>query len=197
MPETTPEAAVDDRTCSVCGETKPVTDFYRYSGRQGRQGGYMRRCKRCQVRQSSELRKARYTLEQRAASQREYNRRRPDHVKLANRIKSRYGLTIDEWQALLDSQGQSCAVCRLHIDELPDDGRNTKMHVDHCHDTGRVRGLLCSACNRALGCFRDDPHAMRAAANYVESSGVPLASENQWIAARFLNKDWTRSPRTT
>lgn len=73
-------------------------------------------------------------------------------------LKRRYGTTAEEADAMLAAQGGLYAVCRTA----------PAAHVDHDHDTGRVRQLLCSGCNGGLGQFRDDPGVLRAAAGYVE-----------------------------
>lgn len=70
----------------------------------------------------------------------------------------RYGLDEAALDAMLEQQGGKCAIC----------GNDTRLEVDHCHDTGRVRGLLCGGCNRGIGMFGDAPARMRAAADYIE-----------------------------
>jgi hypothetical protein len=77
-------------------------------------------------------------------------------------LKRLYGLTPQDVEAMSTRQGGLCAICAL---PFPDTKRR---HVDHCHTTGRVRGLLCSSCNLALGKFRDDPALLRRAAEYLE-----------------------------
>lgn len=61
----------------------------------------------------------------------------------------RYGLSISDYEEMNRAQGGGCAVCGL-----PD---NQKLGIDHCHQTGRVRGLLCKKCNTALGMVGDEP----------------------------------------
>lgn len=78
-------------------------------------------------------------------------------------LKRTYGLTPEDFDALLASQGERCAICRSD-----DPGTKGMWHVDHCHDAGTVRGLLCSACNIGLGQFKDRPDVLRAAADYLE-----------------------------
>jgi hypothetical protein len=75
-----------------------------------------------------------------------------------------YGITAEEYTALLEAQGNRCAICRS--DEWP--GKDNQPHVDHCHVGGQVRGLLCGRCNNGLGQFKDDPVVLRAAAAYLE-----------------------------
>jgi hypothetical protein len=73
-------------------------------------------------------------------------------------LRRRYGITGAELQAMVETQGGVCAVCR----ERP------AQHVDHDHLTGAVRGVLCSCCNQGLGNFRDRADVMRAAIDYLE-----------------------------
>lgn len=73
-------------------------------------------------------------------------------------LKRRYGITESERDGLISSQGGVCCICLTA----------PAVHVDHCHKTGRVRGVLCFSCNAALGQFKDRPEAIRRAAAYVE-----------------------------
>jgi hypothetical protein len=78
-----------------------------------------------------------------------------------------YDITPEQFSDMFDAQHGKCATC---------DGALTKKgsgtHVDHCHTSGRVRGLLCRACNTALGGARDDPETLRRMIAYVESHAV-------------------------
>jgi hypothetical protein len=79
-----------------------------------------------------------------------------------NAYRSKYGLTIDEAVALLDSQG-GCGICGKALTER-------QMRVDHCHATGVVRGILCNTCNTALGYLGDTANALERAARYINSA---------------------------
>lgn len=74
-----------------------------------------------------------------------------------------YGMTRDE---ALAKFGDKCNICGVQDGEAG--GRHGTLHVDHDHETGRVRGMLCSECNYGLGKFRDDPARLRAAAAYID-----------------------------
>lgn len=74
-------------------------------------------------------------------------------------------LTYAEYLVRVKKQKGRCAVCRL-----PESVIGKSLSVDHCHKTGKVRGLLCNACNRALGFFRDNPTSLRRAIVYLRSN---------------------------
>lgn len=81
---------------------------------------------------------------------------------LKSYYKRKYGLTVDQ---VAEMRARGCAVC-----STPDGGgRFNQLHIDHCHDLGSVRGVLCNNCNTGLGHFKDDPALLRAAADYVEA----------------------------
>lgn len=80
-----------------------------------------------------------------------------------------YGITREDYNRMLAEQVGKCAICGGD----PEGGRASRLpvaafHVDHDHETGKVRGLLCAHCNTGLGKFKDDPARMRAAAGYLE-----------------------------
>lgn len=86
-------------------------------------------------------------------------------------ILQTYGITSEQYWALYGAQGGLCAICQRARGKGPDGtGRGKMLSVDHDHKTGEVRGLLCGPCNRdVLGHLRDDPAALRRAADYVEN----------------------------
>lgn len=82
-------------------------------------------------------------------------------------IRKRYGLTPQQWHAIFNAQAGRCGIC---FEDLPID--NLKLiHVDHCHESGKVRGILCSSCNTALGHFRDNPGFLDSAKVYLTLNG--------------------------
>jgi hypothetical protein len=76
--------------------------------------------------------------------------------------KAAYGITREQFDRLRLSQTGKCAICKRDFSSGKD------QHVDHDHQSGRVRGLLCSGCNTALGLMKDSPERLRAAADYLE-----------------------------
>jgi hypothetical protein len=93
-------------------------------------------------------------------------RRRMDPKKVRAAALKKYGLTIDQFSELEQSQGGLCAICG----KAPLWRGRKVLQVDHCHDTGRVRGLLCHYCNSGMGLFRDNPELLEKATAYLRRS---------------------------
>lgn len=83
------------------------------------------------------------------------------------RLKRKYGMTQDDYDTLLLAQDNKCPICGIEL-ELQDTGQK-RATVDHCHETGKVRAILCSGCNKGLGHYLDKPELLRSAANYLET----------------------------
>jgi hypothetical protein len=81
-------------------------------------------------------------------------------------LKSKYGLTVEAYDVMLAKQNGVCAICGSKNPRGP----GKRLHIDHDHATGKVRGLLCHPCNRALGLVRDSPALLRKAATYLEET---------------------------
>ena len=159
---------MDTKECTRCRTTKPLSEFYPLYGKQleiGMRNGrtHKAHCKKCNTaegadykRRNPEARK-RYSISRRKAT-----------------IRQKYGLSEEDYFRILKEQGGHCAICprtdgrRKQRKQTP-----TKFHfaVDHDHDTGVTRGLLCDTCNRALGMFLDDPALLRSAISYLEKHG--------------------------
>ena len=91
----------------------------------------------------------------------------PD-FEFGNSLKKCYGITVDKYLEMHSEQNGKCAIC--NGDEKSVDRRTQKirrMAVDHCHKTGKIRGLLCSSCNRGLGYFKDSIQSLQTAINYL------------------------------
>lgn len=81
-------------------------------------------------------------------------------------LMNKYGMTEAGYQELLASQGGLCAICGT---DDPRGKNHNRLHVDHCHKTGKVRGLLCSRCNVGIGSFLDDVAVLQKAITYLKS----------------------------
>jgi hypothetical protein len=140
------------KKCSRCGEVKPRTAFHRNASRYD---GLHPTCKQCRA-----------SAEERAKAAARAARWRADPANLARQRDGQrdrvYGLRPGEYAAQLELQGGTCAICQ---------GQNPhrSIVVDHCHDTGTLRGLLCDACNMGIGGLRDDPALLQRAINYLQS----------------------------
>ena len=90
----------------------------------------------------------------------------PEFIKRRNRgyvLKRKYGITLEQYEELLEKQNHSCAICNRHKTEF-----KTELAVDHSHKTGRIRGLLCTACNYRLVAKHEDGDLLRKIADYIE-----------------------------
>ena len=93
--------------------------------------------------------------------------RRRSHLK-------RYGLSIDNAVCMLSLQGGRCAICNRSLcDITTTNKKNEAPYVDHNHETGTVRSILCLQCNSGLGYFKDSPELLRTAAAYIERHNQP------------------------
>ena len=126
------------KTCRNCKVSKTKDDFYK---NKTRSDGLTSLCKNCF--------RSKYPRSERPRKD------GPRH----RRVK--YGLTEADYQALLKTQGGKCAIC------LKPCSTGKALAVDHNHDTGQVRGLLCMSCNTGLGKFKDDRSLLLAALNYL------------------------------
>lgn len=123
---------MDNQRCTKCGEVKPLSEYYRDKTVKS---GYKAHCKQCSYKP---------TKEQSLATRLRFKERHPDHIKERALLRY-YNLTLDEFNAMLLEQGGVCKICG----GLPSKGKS--LHVDHNHETGVVRGLLCQRCNIGLG----------------------------------------------
>ena len=143
------------KKCPCCKQTKGLFDFaIRLSGE--RVGQPVAHCKTC----NSEKQK-----ERKARDPSIYRR-----VEWPSKLKNIYGITVDDYYKMLENQGGGCAICgtRVPSQRARKYAKTEMFFVDHCHSTGKVRGLLCSRCNRGLGYFDDNPSRLEMAAAYLK-----------------------------
>lgn len=77
-------------------------------------------------------------------------------------VKHTYKLSTQQYKDLKSQQGGKCAICKNSC------STHGRLSVDHCHSTGKVRGLLCANCNRALGLFKENPEVLSSAISYLK-----------------------------
>lgn len=139
------------KVCKGCGESKTLDDF-------AKNGKYHRPyCKPCYNARQLEYRQE--NSEQirehwKAASAKYYS---PE--KRRNKTLRKYGLTDQTYNDMFDEQDGKCKICNKAV----------TLVVDHCHSTGKIRGLLCNPCNTSLGHFEDDIERLRKAIKYLSS----------------------------
>jgi len=92
-----------------------------------------------------------------------YKKPTPEKIR-ENNLRALYGLSLQDEIKLLIQQGYRCAICKTHFDEL----KTHMRHIDHCHKTGIVRGILCGHCNCLLGHAKDNPQTLNAAITYLK-----------------------------
>lgn len=136
------------RVCKECGGSRP----------KGRQ-----LCPRCAHERHLARRRRREKSPAAQAARERWRRENPERwaaIQRRNTLKREYGITPEQYDQMLVEQAGGCAVCGQ-----PPNGK--RLHIDHCHTTGKIRGLLCSGCNRALGYLQDDPELLRVAIKYL------------------------------
>lgn len=144
--------------CNKCGQTKHVEEFGFRSGRFSHL--YRSYCKKCETRICSKY------VSRHRDKQKEYNRKQ---------LMRRRGFTIEQYNKALFEQKGKCAICGLEWEGY----KNRKnLYIDHCHETGYFRGLLCDTCNRAIGLLHDNPIILIAAAEYI--SGKWTCKSEGW-----------------
>lgn len=135
-----------------------------------------RYCRTCSLPQKREYGKIYYEEHKEAVAKSvsEWKKKNPDKVKATNRkskLKSTYGLTLEQYYEIVKKQGNLCAACGRPLPALEDNGRLPP--VDHDHISGKVRGVLHRRCNLGIGQFEDSPELLRLAAEYLEAQNVP------------------------
>lgn len=160
------------KTCSGCRKPRPEEEFYLRTDQPGKRKS---RCKRCYKVTCSTYRKSELGVEARRTRDKSPEKKAR---RAAAHLRKRYNLTPQGRGRLELEQNGLCGICQLPQREGETGGR---LHVDHDHTTGRVRGLLCGPCNRALGLIRDSQTWLAQAAAYLAErspEAAPCASES-------------------
>lgn len=130
---------METKVCSKCLESFPIEHFWKSKHHTSGRYPWCRACKRQTYKDAGYAAKNAIGWRRRT-----------------------YGITDEEYQALRESHNYRCAICDISEEE-----EGKALAIDHCHKTGRIRGLLCNKCNRALGHFKDDPVLVEKAAAYL------------------------------
>lgn len=138
--------------CNRCSTVKPVDEFYR-------NGAYRTLCHACE-----KTRRHEYRI-------RPEVRKRAYLYEMKRFYKKKYGMSFDQYDEILKRQNGLCAICRKPNSKV--DARSKKLqrfHVDHCHETKKIRGLLCSKCNQGIGYFDENILVLEACIKYLTES---------------------------
>ena len=138
-------AAKGMKTCCKCKQDLKYSKFPKYHRTTDGRSSVCTACRKKYYVQYREKNKDKMNAESRARS-----------------ILRKWGMTPDEYDGMLESQGYRCLICKNAF--------NNDYHLDHCHETDVIRGFLCSRCNIGLGYFQDNPVSLRNAATYIEES---------------------------
>ena len=139
------ETQADTRRCMKCDVIKPGDDFYKHAN-----GSIRHECKPC--------------MNAKARARHKLASKKPGFSR--DKYLKRYGITHADYERILKAQGGVCAIC-----ESTETKKWDHFSVDHNHETGEVRGLLCATCNTGLGQFQDAPDLLIKAANYLTLRG--------------------------
>lgn len=137
------------KTCCACKESKELSNFYTDNSTKD---GKVYSCIECYEKRR---------LERKHSNPSGHLRKTQSFW-----LKQRYNITLDTYEQMLENQDRKCAICGRK-----DSGKtaNKAFCVDHCHTTGKIRGLLCMPCNRSIGQFKDNSETLRKAAEYIDS----------------------------
>lgn len=133
------------KKCSTCNALKPLDAFYPKWNRITNSS----KCKEC-------LR----------AKQKAYRKNNPEKAKEIG-LKSSFGMTLTEYNMRFNAQNGCCAICEMHQSKL-----SRTLSVDHNHNTGEIRGLLCNTCNSGIGLLKEDIKIFRKAIKYLRPANV-------------------------
>lgn len=143
------------KTCKSCNQTKLTTEFYSNKAKKDKLATYCKDCHRTKNKQW-----AKEKPKDKADARRRWH------------LKNKYGITLEDYDTMLEAQNYSCAICKTDTPKTGGTGPATHFAVDHSHRTGKVRGLLCHSCNTSLGHFKDDIGLLQAAIAYLGVSAT-------------------------
>jgi len=165
------------RECRKCHEDKPVDGGFRVRTLPSGKLWLSTTCRDCELaanrawhqenKRDRSAWRAEHSDKVKKYNKVAYSKMTDEQKKLISRRSTlaKYGLTPEDYQVMFDMQDGKCSVC-----QRTPEGNGVSRHnlvVDHDHDTGQVRALLCDFCNRGLGIFRDDPDLLMHAADYL------------------------------
>ncbi len=156
------------KRCWACKETKPEAEF---SAHKGFHDGLNRTCRACNRANAAAYHKA----NRERIQDRHLKNYHADPLRYADYgLKKNYGIELGTYDTMLAAQEGKCAICGTDDPGSRTRRRTRRFAVDHCHDTGAIRGLLCSNCNRGIGYLKHSEENLLAAAKYLSSAKRPI-----------------------
>jgi hypothetical protein len=168
----------DPKKCLKCGELKPLIEFTIHNRARGYHRNLCHDCEKEMKREYCKTPQGKKTYaewrelnQEKVVRYKEFYKNDPTHVERTKQYHKRkrlmddYGLTLDAYNEILKEQGGCCAICESGTADM--NGRKNMFHVDHDHNTGKIRGLLCHNCNVSLGLMKDSPLLLLKAAEYL------------------------------
>jgi len=154
----------ENRMCGSCGEEKSLSAFSK--DKKGK-GGLSSKCKEC-AKEATRLWKLANPEQARLAVKNCFNRNRQQYYSSHNerQLLVKYGLTKEAYVTLVQNCGDICPICGREFGVTA----YTKPVIDHCHTSGKVRGLICRQCNIGLGAFKDNIKSMKNAIEYLKEN---------------------------
>lgn len=149
------------KVCSTCKIRKPIDDFYKRSSSPDGKANDCSDCVKARTKKWRGLPANRKRQIEASKRWRLNNPGRTAQLVRRHKLKIKYGLREETYLAMLEEQKHQCAICKTS-------GKN--LVVDHCHQSGQVRGLLCSNCNAALGFLKDSVEVFIRAAEYLRAA---------------------------
>jgi hypothetical protein len=149
------------KVCPRCRAEKVKID--RFYPCPDTRDGFRFYCKDCEKEERDNWRSSEEVKARNKEKVREWSGNNPEK-RMVSWLKSRYALTLDQYYKMWEKQDYKCAICGLPEPESV----GKKFCIDHCHDTGVVRGLLCFGCNTMLGNAQDDPEILQNAIDYLK-----------------------------
>ena len=146
------------KRCPRCTKRKTLQSFFKGNCGHGRQAY----CKLC----AKDYGRERYqdNPEYFAEISRAWRKKNPDWAR-SWKLKTLYGVTLEEYHKIFEKQGKCCAVCKIKVPTKPG------WCLDHNHKTGEMRGILCPKCNRGLGYLDDSAKNLKNAIEYLKAYG--------------------------
>lgn len=154
---------MDNKFCSRCDATKSTSDFHKDTSTKDKLARICKECKRKDAKKYRETHPEKVKESKKIYYDANKDRRRE------RGYRENYGITTAEYEDMFARQNGRCAICESESSKT---ANSHLLFVDHCHVTGKVRGLLCSLCNRGLGAFEDSATIVHAAAIYLASHSL-------------------------